>query len=125
MKYLLVLLAFPVLSAGECGKKKNSATADAKQESDSLPSCLRNMIEKAKTDTPPTIPIQIDEYLQGGKTVYYVTADCCDFYNVVYDDSCKYICAPGGGFTGKGDEKCPNFFKEAKHVKLLWKQEGK
>lgn len=126
MKYLLILMAFPILAATECGKKKTSASGDKIPETeikDSLPVCLREMIEKAKRDTPPTVPIQIDQYTHQNKTVYYVTADCCDFFNVVYSDNCQNICAPGGGFTGKGDGKCPDFFKEATFVKTLWKKD--
>lgn len=118
---MLLLLVIPMLASSDCGKKKSADAA--KQDVDSLPACLRQIIETAKNDIPPTIPIQIDEYRHEGKTVYYVTADCCDFYNIVYTDSCKYICAPSGGFTGRGDEKCPDFFKEATLVKTLWKKE--
>jgi hypothetical protein len=124
MKYLLILLVFPMLSATDCGKKKSNAAIDAETAAnDSLPVCLRQMIDKAKNDTPPTIPIQIDEYRHQDKKVYYVTADCCDFFNIVYTEDCKYICAPGGGFTGKGDNKCPDFFKEATLVRTIWKKE--
>ena len=45
---------------------------------------------------------------------------CCDFFNEVYDDKCKLLGSPDGGFTGKGDGKLPDFFKEAKNEKLIW-----
>jgi hypothetical protein len=124
MKYLLLILALPMLAATDCGKKKTSSAAGVNSTGkDSILPCLRRMIDSAANEMPPTIPVQIDEYLHAGKTVYYVTADCCDFYNVVYDTDCKYICAPGGGFTGRGDGKCPDFFKEATLVRTIWKKE--
>lgn len=110
------------LSASECGKKKGT---DQKDDSVLIPECVQEMIDKAKNDTPPTTPLQVDEYAFNGKTVFLFTADCCDFYNVVYDAECKEICAPSGGITGKGDGMCPGFSKEAKHIKTLWKKEEK
>ncbi len=55
-----------------------------------------------------------------GKKVYYVVMPCCDFFNEVYDANCKYLGAPDGGFTGKGDGKIPDFFEVAKGEKLIW-----
>ena len=98
MKYLLILLVFPFLSASECGKKK---------------------------EIPPNPPLQVDEYLYNGKKVFLFTAPCCDFFNMVYDDSCKAVCAPSGGITGKGDGKCEDFATTAKFVKSIWKNAEK
>ncbi len=127
MKYLALLLVIPFLSATECGKKKNETkTEDTKTEvvdsnSNVLPKCVQKIIDEGKKETPSTAPIQVDEYLFKGKKVYLFTAPCCDFYNEVYDENCKKICAPTGGFTGAGDGKCTEFFKEAKLVKNIWK----
>jgi hypothetical protein len=133
MKYFLILLMLPLFSNSECGNKKNAK--EAKTDSvvvkqpepvkDSLPACVRGLINKAMNEQPPTTPLQVDEYSFNSKTVYLVTPPCCDFFNEVYDDSCKIICAPSGGITGKGDGKCPDFFKSATFVKTLWKPTGK
>jgi hypothetical protein len=45
---------------------------------------------------------------------------CCDFFSEVYDEHCKFLGSPDGGFTGKGDGKLPDFFEEAKNEKLIW-----
>ena len=128
MKYLLLLLTFPFLSASECGKKKNetvvSATKIADASKDSIPVCVKKIIDDANKETPPNPPLQVDEYLYNGKTVFLVTAPCCDFFNTVYDDSCKMICSPTGGITGQGDGKCKDFSTTAKHIKLIWKKSG-
>ena len=107
MKYLIVLLAFPFLSASECTKK------------DTIPSCVQTFIDKGIQNLPEA-PQQIDEYLYNGKRVYLVTAPCCDQYNTVYDKDCTAICAPSGGITGKGDGRCPNFSTTATHVRVIW-----
>lgn len=115
MKYWLLLFIIPFLSASECGKKKAKA--------DSLPACLQEMISKSTKEEPPTTPLRIDAYTYKDKTVYYVAADCCDFFNMVYDDSCNMICAPDGGITGKGDGQCADFFEEAKLIKTVWEKD--
>jgi hypothetical protein len=131
MKYLLLLIIIPLLSASECGKhKKNEPVKEEIKETmtdttsltDSLPACVRKIINDGHKEFSPNLPLKVDEYLYKGKTVFYVTAPCCDFYNMVYDDSCKTICGASGGFTGRGDGKCPDFSKEAKFVKQIWKQ---
>ncbi len=127
MKYLLILLAFPLFSATECGKKKNSKTVPGEQNSnsvsssDSIPVCVRKFIDSAMKEKPPTPPVQVDEYLYNGKKVFLFTAPCCDFFNTVYDENCKPVCSPTGGITGKGDGNCEDFVAKAKHIKLVWK----
>lgn len=124
----MILFAFPFLSASECGKKeKNASQAEEITESreiysDSIPVCVQRLIDAGKKEDPPTSPVQVDEYLYKGQKVYLLTAQCCDFYNEVYDTSCVKICAPTGGFTGKGDGKCPDFSEEAKLIKTIWKE---
>jgi hypothetical protein len=42
-------------------------------------------------------------------------------YSVLYDSSGNIICAPDGGFTGKGDGKCTDFFSGRAKELLIWK----
>ncbi|HEV7781491.1 MAG TPA: hypothetical protein VGO58_09500 [Chitinophagaceae bacterium] len=125
MKYILILLVFPFMGSSECGKKKESASQETGASTDSLPSCLRKIIDEAGKDTPPNTPEQVDEYLYNEKKTFLITAHCCDQHNVLYDENCTMICAPTGGFTGKGDGKCPDFAATAKHIKVVWKKTGK
>jgi hypothetical protein len=125
MKYILIVLMFPFLSASECGKHKKGTAeqqvgkeAVAEQVKDSIPVCIRDMIRGDKKEERP---VQADEYLYKGKKVYLFTYGCCDNYNMLYDDSCKNICAASGGFSGKGDGKCPDFSTTAKYIKQIWK----
>lgn len=112
MKYLLILLLFPLLSSSDCGKKK----------ADAIPACIQKMIDDGTKENPSNLPEQVDEYRYKDKTVYLVIAPCCDQYNVVYDENCNRICAASGGITGKGDGKCEDFSTTAQHVKLIWKK---
>ena len=135
MKYLLILLVLPFLSASECGKKekekeaKTDTVAPVKEdekpavvENGNLLPCLQKIIDEENKRTPPDGPLQITEYLYNDKTYYLFTAPCCDQFNTLYDDSCRMICAPTGGFTGRGDGKCPDFSKTAKLVKVVYKK---
>lgn len=64
----------------------------------------------------------IDAYTYNGKTVYLLTSECCDFYNILLDENCNVLCAPSGGITGKGDGGCADFFAKASFVKQIWKK---
>ena len=122
MKYLLVLLLFPLFSASECSKKKKSKTGDKiVVVKDSIPACVKKLIDDTNKEVPLNAPVQVDEYSYNGKKVFLLTAQCCDQFNTLYDDNCKMICSPSGGITGRGDRTCDNFSKNARFVKLVWK----
>ena len=92
---------------------------------DSIPACLAKQIETFKKKETTNPPIQVDEYQYKGKRVFLFTADCCDQFNMLYDENCKAICAPSGGFEGRGDHQCEDFSTDAKFVKLIWKKADK
>ena len=85
-----------------------------------MPACIKNKIDSFKLKEAHEKPQRVIEYIYKGKKVYYVVMPCCDFFNEVYDANCKFLGAPDGGFTGKGDGKIPDFFEEAKNEKLVW-----
>ncbi len=127
MRFIPVLLALPFLMAANCGQYTNKTVSSGGQKEiteevkDSVPVCIKRMIGKGNKETPPNAPLQVDEYLYEGKKVFLTTAPCCDQFNMLYDSNCQAICAPTGGFTGRGDGKCPDFSKKAKFIKLIWK----
>ncbi|MEP7237994.1 MAG: hypothetical protein ABI685_09020 [Ferruginibacter sp.] len=86
----------------------------------SLPICIKNKIDSFKVKPAHEKPQRVVEYMYKGKKVYYVVMPCCDFFNEVYDENCKLLGSPDGGFTGRGDGKLPDFFTEAKNEKLIW-----
>ncbi|CAF0851711.1 unnamed protein product [Rotaria sordida] len=78
------------------------------------------MIDDSKA-TPQFSPfLRIDNYLYNGKMAYLVTSNCCDQFNPLYDGECNQICAPSGGFTGRGDGNCPDFDETAKQLGNVW-----
>lgn len=112
MKYILLLLVIPLLSESNCSKKK-----------DLVPTCIQQKIDKIRAGPKWNPPAEVNEYLYNGNHVYLFSSNCCDQYNVLYDENCNAICAPSGGFTGRGDGKCPDFNEKAEHIRLIWKDE--
>lgn len=127
MKYFLLLLSIPFLSASHCDHHKKGTTGDITDEADTskIPACIKAMIPANSKAIPADAPMQIDQYRYKGKTVYAISAPCCDQFNTVMNDSCRVICAPSGGITGRGDGKCKDFADSAKLVKTIWKRPQK
>jgi hypothetical protein len=88
-----------------------------------IPSCIEKWIEKVRSEQRWNPPAEVHEYIYNGKIVYLLSSDCCDQYYTLVDGSCNYICAPSGGIAGKGDNKCEGFYKNARHVRLVWKDD--
>jgi hypothetical protein len=66
-------------------------------------------------------PQSIYSYEYKGQTVYYVAPQCCDQYSRLYDAEGTLLCAPDGGIIGSGDGRCPDFCKERKNERLIWR----
>ena len=112
---LFTLVIFLTIAAQKC-----------KKETDALiPVCIQEKIDQIKKEPRWNPPAEVYEYSYNGKMVFYFTSNCCDQFNIVYDEKCNYICAPDGGISGKGDMKCSDFAKNATKVKLVWKDENR
>lgn len=110
---LFTLVIFLAIAAKKCDKDKFEG----------VPACILQKIDKIRKEPKWNPPAEVYEYSYKGKQVFYFSSNCCDQYNVVYDDQCNYICAPSGGITGKGDGKCPDFADSARKIRLVWKDD--
>lgn len=110
--FLFTLVIFLTIAAKKCGT-----------QNESIPTCIQQKIDQIKKQPKWNPPAEVHEYNYKGKRVFYFSSNCCDQYNVVYDENCNYVCAPSGGYTGKGDGKCADFKENAKEVRLVWKDE--
>ncbi len=120
IKLVLILLSI-ILSYGNAKPKMPVSKKDFSiTSSNKLPTCIKNKIDSFKLKELYEKPQRVIEYVYKEKKVYYFVMPCCDFFNEVYDESCNYLGAPDGGFTGKGDGKLSDFFKEAAKEKLIW-----
>lgn len=112
MKYFILLLAVPALLSENCGKKKKRAA---------FPACVQQKIDSIVKEPRWNPPAEVNEYSYKGERVFLFSSDCCDFFDVLVDESCNPICGPHGGITGRGDGNCTDFDKEAQHIQLIWK----
>jgi hypothetical protein len=56
-------------------------------------------------------------HVVAGRAYYYAVSGCCDQLNALFDAAGGYVCAPDGGFTGRGDGRCP-----AELLRIEWAQ---
>ena len=110
---LFTLIIFLTIASQKCRKDAPG----------NIPECIQEKINQIKKEPKWNPPAVVREYEYQGKRVFYFSSQCCDQYNVVYDEHCNYICAPTGGYTGKGDRKCEDFMATAKEIGVFWKDE--
>jgi len=87
-----------------------------------VPVCIENKIEEIIDNDVSNPPTQVWKWEVDGNTYYYITANCCDQFNFLYNEQCELICAPDSGFTGAGDGNCPVFTGEIIKT-LVWEDQ--
>lgn len=88
------------------------------------PSCIETKISELKNAPVQNPPAEIWKWEVDGEVYFYITSDCCDQFNILYDKNCNIVCAPDGGISGKGDGNCPDFNNEIKKT-LIWEDPRK
>lgn len=88
------------------------------------PNCINAMITQIKKEDVRNPPAQVWQWAVDSETYYYVTSDCCDQFNILYDTNCNMVCAPDGGFAGTGDGNCPDFKGQIEET-LIWEDPRK
>src|SRR4030042_5443034 len=83
------------------------------------PTWVDQLIKQFESDPVGNPPQSIWRYEYNGQEVYYIPAQCCDMYSTLYDAGGNVLCAPDGGFTGKGDGKCSDFFDKRTSEQLI------
>ena len=110
MNRIIVLIIACLFLFSNCNKS---------DETDAIPTCIQAKIETLKTAPIQNPPAEVWKWEVDGATYYYITSDCCDQYNYLYNENCVIVCAPDGGITGNGDGNCPNFTNEIIKT-LVW-----
>ncbi len=103
----------------------NSNKGNSSEPGTNLPACIQKLVVQFQQEEKQNPPRSIYSYVYNGKPVFFVPAVCCDFFSDLYDDTCKLIAHPDGGFTGRGDGTAPDFMQIRTNEKLLWKDERK
>jgi hypothetical protein len=110
MKSICIISTFLLLIS--CSKKEKSLN------------CSESLIEMLEKEPVRNPPAKLYEWKVDDKTYYYITPFCCDQFSSLYDSTCSHVCAPDGGFSGKGDGSCPKF-NGSVSSKLLWEDTRK
>jgi hypothetical protein len=89
------------------------------------PNCINSKISEISDGDVWNPPAKIYSFQYNKKTVYFFPQRCCDIPSEVYNEQCELICSPDGGFSGKGDGKCSDFWSEATDQLLIWEDTRK
>jgi hypothetical protein len=125
--YLLIIIAVSCKCTQRNAAKteKQQLIADSTTQILDTPDCIKTIIKKIVAEPITNPPSKIYSYTFKNKTVYYVPPVCCDNFSDLYDDSCRLIAHPDGGFTGQGDRKATTFQEEKTNEKLIWEDKRK
>lgn len=85
------------------------------------PDWVEELIEQFKSESVGNPPQSIWQYKYHEQIVYYIPAQCCDQFSVLYDEEGNELGAPDGGITGSGDGRFTDFFTFRTDEKLIWK----
>jgi hypothetical protein len=85
-----------------------------------MPKCVENLIHQTKEEGVSNPTSKVYRYLYQGKTVYYISPECCDSPSTLVDEKCNVLCSPDGSFTGNGDGQCTDFVASRSAEKLIW-----
>lgn len=119
MKFIIntiVLSAF-FLFTQQCGKENITKDPEGEQQ---VPECIQTKIHEISQHDVWNPPAKVFRYSYRGQNVYFIPQRCCDIPSQLFDENCEKICEPDGGFTGKGNGACPDFFTARTGEKLLW-----
>lgn len=122
MKIIILSLLISVFGCNASKKTLPAETvpAGSKVVVDSLPVCVKVLIEKMRSEPVTNPPSKIYSFIYKGKKVFYVPGVCCDQFSDLYNDSCRLMGHPDGGITGRGDGRIKDFETEKTQEKLLW-----
>ena len=84
------------------------------------PHCIQQRIIEIAAEDVWNPPAKVYSYFYNGKKVFLIPQHCCDIPSVLLDEDCNVICSPDGGFSGRGDGRCTDFFNMATDERLIW-----
>lgn len=111
-------ILFPLLGALAAAVAASGARA-----ADDPPEFVQRLIRRFESRPLEASPRSIVRYEYRGEAVYYVPVSptlCCDIASRLYDSRGVLICAPDGGFTGRGDGKCADFAMRRSGRTVVW-----
>ena len=113
---IVVFLSTSILMS--CVSLNSPANEQATPNKATSSSWLKDTIAKAKEQ--PHFAQAIYRLQSDSETYYLVVPGCCDRFSVLYTEEGKSVCAPSGGFTGRGDGKCTHLDLKAMKRTKIW-----
>lgn len=87
-----------------------------------VPKCIEDKIKQIQTEPVRNPAAEVWLWEVDGESYFFITADCCDQFNPLYDSDCNWVCSPSGGFSGMGSGDCPEFSGTIEKT-LIWKDD--
>jgi hypothetical protein len=124
------MIIFALIALSSCSRQAVSgtdsnpapdSTSAASSASTVLPAWIAILITEYESQPVANPQREIFRYKFDGKIVYYVPPICCDIPSQLFNEEGKLMCYPDGGFTGRGDDRCPTFHKLKREEQLVWK----
>ena len=97
------------------------STPTTRAEVAGLPEWLRIRLADYDAQPGPAAPQAVFEVRYGDGVAYLVLAGCCDQLNPLIDSRGVLVCYPSGGFTGRGDGKCPGALPPGNARREVWR----
>jgi hypothetical protein len=112
----------PVTKPSDSSSSKAAASAGDKHPEWVMQKLVQLKQKKARSKfgMQRGISSSIKKYTYNDQTVYYFSPSTYDGMSKLYDKNHNFICAPDGGITGKGDNKCPDFFSAKSQEQTIW-----
>ncbi|MDO8311776.1 MAG: hypothetical protein Q7T25_07535 [Sideroxyarcus sp.] len=89
-------------------------------EPTTLPAWLQTRVATFEKSPLDSAPDGVWQFEYRGQQVYYIPAPCCDQFDRLYAADGAYLCAPGGGYLGVGDQRCPDAIPKSGQMKRVW-----
>ena len=103
------------------GSDRASSAPSTRVEVAGLPEWLRIRLADYDAASGPAAPRAVWQVRHGDGVAYYVQAGCCDQLDPLVDARGVLLCYPTGGFTGRGDGKCPGALPPVAERREVWR----
>jgi hypothetical protein len=97
------------------------ATPSSRVEAPGVPEWLRIRLADYDAQAGTGAPRAVYALDYRGEPAFLVQAGCCDQLDPLIDARGVLICHPTGGYTGKGDGKCPAPLPPADRRREVWR----
>ena len=103
------------------GSSRAGSAPSTRTEVAGLPEWLRIRLADYDAQPGPAAPRAVFQVRYGDGVAYWVQAGCCDQLDPLIDARGVLLCYPSGGFTGRGDGKCPQALPPAADRREVWR----